>query len=256
MQTPDLSSSVYQLRVAVQGISPLIWRRLLIRSDMSLATLHAALQIVFAWSDTHLQYFRIHGKEYGNRQPGGPSFAVDPRQVPLAALRLHRGERFTYVYNFIDRERPGLHSQLWRALPPGRTDQHELCGIGGESGREQALLQEATDGLDVTRCASPATDPDTRLKWRLGGDISGVVSGVPFLLSADGDVTPKNLPLSRPDVQAYPTPPVGFDPLTATSQQLQQYGFPPRPSSDDLKVMALWQQMVEGLNNRIGLGHV
>jgi hypothetical protein len=45
--------------VVVQGVSPLIWRRLLIRSDMSLATFHAA-------------------------------------------LRLHRGERFTYVYNFID----------------------------------------------------------------------------------------------------------------------------------------------------------
>ena len=46
--------NVYQFRVVVQGISPLIWRRLLIRSDMSLATLHGALQIVFAWSDTHL----------------------------------------------------------------------------------------------------------------------------------------------------------------------------------------------------------
>ena len=41
-------------QVIVQGISPLIWRRLLIRSDMSLTTLHATLQIVFAWSDTQL----------------------------------------------------------------------------------------------------------------------------------------------------------------------------------------------------------
>jgi Plasmid pRiA4b ORF-3-like protein len=54
MQTPDLPTSVYQLRIVVQGISPLIWRRLLIRRDMSLATLHNALQIVFAWSDVHL----------------------------------------------------------------------------------------------------------------------------------------------------------------------------------------------------------
>jgi Plasmid pRiA4b ORF-3-like protein len=47
--------NVYQFRVVVQGISPLIWRRLLIRSDMSLATLHAALQVVFAWSNTYLK---------------------------------------------------------------------------------------------------------------------------------------------------------------------------------------------------------
>ena len=88
--------------MVVQGISPLIWRRLLVRSDMSLATLHATLQIVFAWSDTHLHYFRIHGKECGSTRRGGPGFDIDPRQVPLATLHLHRGERLTYVYNFID----------------------------------------------------------------------------------------------------------------------------------------------------------
>jgi hypothetical protein len=86
----------------VQGISSLIWRRLLVRSDMSLATLHATLQIVFAWSDAHLHGFCIHGKEYGSMRLGGPSFDGDPRQVPFSTLRLHRGERFTYVYNFID----------------------------------------------------------------------------------------------------------------------------------------------------------
>jgi hypothetical protein len=73
---------VYQFRVVVQGVSPLIWRRLLIRSDMSLATLQTMLQIVFAWSDMHLHYFRIHGKEYGSILQGGPCFDVDPRQVP------------------------------------------------------------------------------------------------------------------------------------------------------------------------------
>jgi peptidase A4-like protein len=59
------------------------------------------------------------------------------------------------------------------------------------------------------------------------------------------------IPTNRPDVQAYPPPPADFGPLTATAEQLQHYGFPPRPSSDDPKAMALWQQMVEGLHNRI-----
>jgi Plasmid pRiA4b ORF-3-like protein len=93
---------IYQFRVVLQGISPLIWRRLLICSDMSLAALHAALQIVFAWSDVHVHHFHIHGKEYGGARVGGPSFEDDPRQVPLGQLRLHRGERFTSVYNVID----------------------------------------------------------------------------------------------------------------------------------------------------------
>jgi hypothetical protein len=76
MQTPDLSASVYQLRIVVQGISPLIWR-LLVRGDMSLAALHDVLQITFAWSDVHLHGFRIHGKEYDSTRLGGPSFDTD-----------------------------------------------------------------------------------------------------------------------------------------------------------------------------------
>jgi hypothetical protein len=102
MEHAFASPHVYQFRVVVQGISPLIWRRLHIRSDMCLATLHATLQIIFAWSDVHLHSFHIHGKEYGCTRVGGPSFEDDPRQVPLGQLRLHQGERFTYVYNFID----------------------------------------------------------------------------------------------------------------------------------------------------------
>jgi Plasmid pRiA4b ORF-3-like protein len=102
MEPSYISPSVYQFRVVLQGISPLIWRRLLVRSDMSLATLHAALQVVFAWSDTSLHSFHIHGKAYGTPRLEGPHIDGDARHLPLAALRLHQGERCTYVYHFID----------------------------------------------------------------------------------------------------------------------------------------------------------
>jgi hypothetical protein len=56
----------HQLRVVLRGISPLIWRRLLVRSDTTLAHLHTILQIVCAWGDEHLHRFHIHGREYGS----------------------------------------------------------------------------------------------------------------------------------------------------------------------------------------------
>jgi Plasmid pRiA4b ORF-3-like protein len=102
MEPSSTPTHVYQFRVVVQGISPLIWRRLLVRSDMSLAILHATLQIMFAWSDTYLHAFHIHGQAYGTPRLDGPHLDSDARHVPLAMLRLHRGERFSYVYNFID----------------------------------------------------------------------------------------------------------------------------------------------------------
>jgi hypothetical protein len=58
-----LSSSVYQLRVVLRGVSPLIWRRLLVPAGATIAELHAVLQIAFGWTDIHLHRFVIHGRE-------------------------------------------------------------------------------------------------------------------------------------------------------------------------------------------------
>ncbi|MGH8065520.1 MAG: plasmid pRiA4b ORF-3 family protein [Candidatus Entotheonellia bacterium] len=121
--------NIYQFRVVVQRISPLIWRRLLVRSDMSLATLHATLQIVFAWSDMHLHCFHIHGKEYGSTRLGGPHFDDDPRHVPLADLHLHRGEHFSYVYNFIDHWECELRLE---AILPWDPKRHYPVCLGGK----------------------------------------------------------------------------------------------------------------------------
>jgi hypothetical protein len=93
MMTSATPLSIYQFRIVLRGISPLIWRRVLVRSDMTLAHLHALLQIVFTWSDEHLHSFHVHGKEYGSR-------GAQTRDVLLRALCLHRGERFRYVYDF------------------------------------------------------------------------------------------------------------------------------------------------------------
>jgi hypothetical protein len=57
--------SLYQLCIVVCGISPLIWRRILVHSGTTRVHLHAILQILFVWSDEHLHSFHIHGKEYG-----------------------------------------------------------------------------------------------------------------------------------------------------------------------------------------------
>jgi Plasmid pRiA4b ORF-3-like protein len=137
MEFSCIPSNTYQFRVVVQGISPLIWRRLLINSDMSLATLRATLQIVFAWSDVHLHDFRLHGKEDGCARLGRPHFEDDPRQVPLGTLHLHRGECFTYVYNFIDRWVCDL--RLEAVLPLGSGCHYPTC-LGGKCAAPQRIV--------------------------------------------------------------------------------------------------------------------
>jgi hypothetical protein len=56
---------VYRLRVVIDGVSPLIWRRLLVQDEITIARLHTVLQTAFGWSGEHLHRFVIHGTEYG-----------------------------------------------------------------------------------------------------------------------------------------------------------------------------------------------
>lgn len=95
--------SIYQLRVVLRDISPLIWRRVLLQSESSLADLHAVLQMAFGWTDEYTHRFRIHGKDYGRSQGGGMHYADDPKTVKLSRFGLRPREKFRYVYNFTAR---------------------------------------------------------------------------------------------------------------------------------------------------------
>ena len=93
MESSHPLPGIYQLRIVMRGISPLIWRRLLVRRDTTLAQLHHILQLIFDWSGEHLHEFHIYGKDYGDN-------GADTRDVRLSDFRLHPGERFWYVYDF------------------------------------------------------------------------------------------------------------------------------------------------------------
>src|SRR5260370_41318309 len=114
---PPAGPFVCQLRVVLRGVSPLIWRRLLVRSDSSIADLHATLQLALGWSDEHLNRFVVHGREYGVAHPGGLGFRDDPHEVHLADLGLRVGERFLYEY---DLGKPLVPRRTGGGDPPGR----------------------------------------------------------------------------------------------------------------------------------------
>lgn len=93
---------IYQLKVWIQGISPMVWRRLLVRSDSTIADLHYTIQIAIGWSDVHLNRFHIHGQDFGVYHDGGISFADNPEKVLLSAFGFRTRERFLYEYDFGD----------------------------------------------------------------------------------------------------------------------------------------------------------
>ena len=92
----------YSVKIALRGVSPMIWRRLRIPGSTSLADFHQIIQIVFGWDDDHLHLFHIYGKDYGICYLGGPAFSDDPYAVLLDDFEFDVGDRFTYEYNFYE----------------------------------------------------------------------------------------------------------------------------------------------------------
>src|SRR5215813_8139905 len=80
----------------------MIWRRLVVPSVSTLADLHYAIQIAFAWTDYHLHRFRIRGKEYGIPRLGGPWYSRNARDIRLIDFHFRVNERFLYEYDFTD----------------------------------------------------------------------------------------------------------------------------------------------------------
>jgi Plasmid pRiA4b ORF-3-like protein len=93
--------------VVLQGVSPIIWRRLLICGDSTIADLHYIVQTAMGWSDDHLHQFRIHGKRYEIARMGGISFSDDPKSVRLTDLGLRINERFNLIVPRVQRQTPG-----------------------------------------------------------------------------------------------------------------------------------------------------
>jgi hypothetical protein len=122
-------SFTYQLRIALRDVSPLIWRRLLVPSNIDLALLSRILQILFSWSGERLHCFHIHGKDYGTAYAGAVSSGNDPRQVRLSDFHLHRRERFLYQYDFTAGWE--LEIRLENILPFDPARSYPIC-IGGK----------------------------------------------------------------------------------------------------------------------------
>jgi hypothetical protein len=120
--------TIYQLKVVLLGISPMIWRRLLVSDDCTITDLHYILQIAMGWSDDHLNRFRIHGIQYGVYHDGGMGFSHDPDEVLLGDFQFRISEKFLYEYDFTDQWRHQIRVENILDFEP-RKD-YPLC-IGG-----------------------------------------------------------------------------------------------------------------------------
>jgi Plasmid pRiA4b ORF-3-like protein len=106
----------------------MIWRRIRVSSNSTIADLHYIVQIAMGWTDSHLHRFIINGAEYGIAQIGGISFTSDPHKVRLVDFGLRENHRFFYEYDFGDYWQ---HEILVEKILTGKSSNLEPFCIGG-----------------------------------------------------------------------------------------------------------------------------
>jgi hypothetical protein len=92
----------YFIKIALYGVSLMIWRRLRVPGTASLAMLHNCIQIINGWDNDHLNQCRIFGNDYGVYHDGGISFNDNAHSVYIDDFEFDVGDKFTYEYNFFE----------------------------------------------------------------------------------------------------------------------------------------------------------
>jgi hypothetical protein len=101
------NAPVYQLKVVLIGSKPGIWRRLRVPGNATLGWLHAVLQVVMGWTNSHLHHFLTAEARYcdpcHNEDMGlGEEPDRDEAKVTLAQAVPDEGAQFGYEYDFGD----------------------------------------------------------------------------------------------------------------------------------------------------------
>ncbi|CCV09544.1 conserved hypothetical protein [Mesorhizobium metallidurans STM 2683] len=60
------AGSILQLKIRLLGVSPMVWRRVLVPESYSLRELHGVIQVAMGWESLHLFEFRIRAVRYGS----------------------------------------------------------------------------------------------------------------------------------------------------------------------------------------------
>jgi hypothetical protein len=95
-------SEMYQLKVTLDGITPPIWRRLLLPASISLKGLHDVLQKAMGWTNSHLHQFEAQGQIFGIPDPEVREATKSEARTQLGEVLQREKDTMLYEYDFGD----------------------------------------------------------------------------------------------------------------------------------------------------------
>jgi hypothetical protein len=112
LRRPRLSEeSILRVRVDLDRAKPPIWRRLDLRSDLTLDVVHHVLQAAFGWTDSHLHRFALGGDPFDSKSQWflcpydveeGDDDGIPEEDVRLDETLHEPGDALAYVYDYGD----------------------------------------------------------------------------------------------------------------------------------------------------------
>ena len=126
---PKKMNTVFQIKVTLMGIAPLVWRRIQTQ-DCTLAELHDLLQVTMGWEFEHLYRFIIGGVEYADLEMASQEDAQDACDTNLSEIlpARNRRPRFDYEYDFGDQ---WMHQLVVEErFPPEQGVKYPICVAG------------------------------------------------------------------------------------------------------------------------------
>lgn len=96
-------ANILQLKIQLYGITPSIWRRVLVSDFWTFDKLHKIIQKSMGWEDYHLFEFK-----FGNMKIVAPDEGyleeneLDPKKVKIGHFINKEKQKFTYIYDFGD----------------------------------------------------------------------------------------------------------------------------------------------------------
>ena len=123
----------YQVLVDLKKITPKIWRRLLIPSDLLLSDFHKVIQTSMGWTNSHLHQFikddtfytvRIEADDFWNEMRN-----VDYKKMKVSDLLINEKDKIIYDYDFGD---GWEHDVTLEKILPAGTDLIKPTCIAGK----------------------------------------------------------------------------------------------------------------------------
>jgi hypothetical protein len=91
-----------QLKITIDIITPVIWRRITIPESFSFNQLHHILQISFGWTNSHLYMFGSWDKKIGDPVLWDDGETIWDKKIKLPEVLKRVGDSMTYEYDMGD----------------------------------------------------------------------------------------------------------------------------------------------------------